>query len=398
MIRSLFKLGCTPIGVDVGTSGIRMLQLCHGRTGHSVVASGYYKFSGDLPSSEKERHSVLVEGCNKLLATYPFVGRKVVVSLPVEAIQYKNIRLPHMPAEERSQAVIWEAADHLQIDVKEATVEHLYAGEIKQGEETRDELILMAVTNTALREHVNVLMEGGLDPIGIDATPTAIARCFSRFIRRESDSQLVSIYVDVGRSCSKVLIMRGRSIIFFKLIDIGGEHLDRSVADHLGLSMEDASELRRQMLDVKGTGEEVDASSLGLSRKEHVQRAVYESMRSMIGELAREIGMCLRYYSVTFRGARPSTLYLLGGEAHEPMLAKIISEQLEMEVQVAQPLEGVNLSSSHIAIERRSLLPEWGVAVGLTMWCEAGARGKRGAAGKRNAAGKQNAAGKRGAA
>jgi Tfp pilus assembly PilM family ATPase len=152
------------------------------------------------------------------------------------------------------------------------------------------------------------------------------------------------------------------------------------VAEHLDLSVDDAARLRRRLTSPESESDEGEPL-FGSTRRESVQRAAYEAVRSVVSDLAKEIGLCLRYYSVTFRGARPTALVLVGGEAHEPQLAKVIAEQLEIDVAVADPLTGIDLSSADIAIERRGTLPEWSTAAGLALrWSMPRASRKRGAA------------------
>ncbi len=92
-----------------------------------------------------------------------------------------------------------------------------------------------------------------------------------------------------------------------------------------------------------------------------------EAIRTPVNELAKEIGLCLRYYSVTFRGGRPGQVELVGGEAAQPRLPELIAEQLEVDVALGKPLAGIELSSSQIAIERRGSQSEWAVAAGLAL-------------------------------
>jgi len=369
-----------PIGLDLGTASIKMLQLSGPEDDLSAVASARYDLPGDIPSAGPERRAVLIEACRKLYDSAPFRGRRVVSCLPVSTVRYKNIRLPKMPVDELRQAVEWEAADRLDMENQELTAQYLFAGDVRQGNETRQEIILMGCPSSDVREHVELLNESGLDPEAIDTVPTALGRCFSRTFRRQSDSETTRVYVDVGDSCSKVIILRGRQIVFFKLIDIGGAQLHARVAEHLDLSVDDAARLRRRLTSPESESEEGEPL-FGSTRRESVQRAAYEAVRSVVSDLAKEIGLCLRYYSVTFRGARPTSLVLVGGEAHEPQLAKVIAEQLEIDVTVADPLAGIDLSSADIAIERRGTLPEWSTAAGLALrWRMPGSSRKRGAA------------------
>jgi Tfp pilus assembly PilM family ATPase len=75
--------------------------------------------------------------------------------------------------------------------------------------------------------------------------------------------------------------------------------------------------------------------------------------------------LCLRYCSVTFRGVRPSSVMLTGGEAHDPAVVSLLAEQLNIPCQVGQPLRGIDVSSVDLGGDRRSNLAEWTLCAGL---------------------------------
>jgi type IV pilus assembly protein PilM len=356
-----------PIGLDIGEASLKMLQLAPVENGFSVVASGEYELPHGLPADGPEYRTAVIDGIAKLRESYPFRGRDVVSCLPVGLVQFKNVRMPKMPPEELRSAIAFEAAERFELEGQSARVEHLFAGEVRHGDDVRDEVILMAAPDSVLRRHIELLSASGLRIEAIDATPSALARCFGRFVRRESDANIVKVFVDIGRSCSKIMIMRGQRVVFFKLIDIGGSSFDRAVSEHLKLSLSDAVELRRRLMGKPMTDEDADQPLFGSNRRQNTERAVYEATRSLIGDLAREIGLCLRYYSVTFRGARPDHLCLIGGEAREAQLTKGIAEGLGMEVSVAEPMSGIDLHGTQIHAERRGNMPEWAVATGLAL-------------------------------
>jgi len=88
-------------------------------------------------------------------------------------------------------------------------------------------------------------------------------------------------------------------------------------------------------------------------------------------ELTREISLCLRYYTVTFRGKRVRRAFFTGGGAYEYILLDVLKRQLAVEIEVAQPLKGFDMSSERENLnfdsDRRGLLCEWTVAVGLSL-------------------------------
>lgn len=355
------------IGLDLGSHSLRMVQLTRQGNGLAVAASGSYELPEAGCESGPARRASQVEGIRALLETEPFRGRSVVSVLPVDQVAFKNVRLPKMPDSERHQAAQWEAADRLQMPAEATEVRHVLAGEVRQGEELRDEVILMAVAEPVLRDHLALLNEAGLQCDAIEVAPVALARCFGRSMRRQDDATTAAVVVDVGYQCSKVLITRGGQIVFFKLIDIGGRQLDLAVSEHLDLSPEDAAQLRRRMARSESDDQADNEALFGSSRRENVERAVLDAIRPVLGDLAREVGLCLRYFAVTFRGVRPNELTLVGGEALHSYAVGLISEQLELTTHLGQPFNGVDRSAEHLSLDRRGDLPQWATAVGAAL-------------------------------
>jgi type IV pilus assembly protein PilM len=96
-----------------------------------------------------------------------------------------------------------------------------------------------------------------------------------------------------------------------------------------------------------------------------------DAISKIAEELAHEISLCLRYYTVTFRGKRIERAILTGGGGYEKILLDVMQRQLTVSVEVAQPLRGFDMSNERANLnfygDRRGLLCEWAVAVGLSL-------------------------------
>jgi Tfp pilus assembly PilM family ATPase len=167
----------------------------------------------------------------------------------------------------------------------------------------------------------------------IDIEAAALYRGQERFIRRREDEQEVHVLCDVGFARSHVVIGRGREISFIKPIEIGSRRFHEDISRKLGITMEEARGLRRRLIEAApGPG------TPDLLKKDPVRQAVFDASRSTMEELGREIALCLRYYSVTFRGQRPQKVKLLGGEAADPLLLGVLNASLGIPVEAGRPL------------------------------------------------------------
>lgn len=369
----------TPIGLDIGSARLRLIQLEKKADQWSVVAAATAALPADLPSQGEARTAQLASIIKPLISANGFKGRKVVSSLPTSAMTCKNLRVPCMPKDELAAAIEWEASDRLHLPLDSVELQYIDAGEVRQGDDLRHEIILLAAQSKAVQEHVNTLLACDLLPEAIDATPGAMARCLA--IGTPQDEQApAGVMLDVGYESSKIVMVRQGRIVFFKMIEIGGKQFDQVVSQQLNLSVADARELRHAKQQEPETEKNPsgDAALFGASKRQSVSRAVYEAQRTLASELAREVGLCLRYYSVTFRGRRPETLEFVGGESCDVHLQRVLAEGIGLKVGPSTLLEAMDRSSSSLAGADEPLGP-WAVAAGLALRHES-AMAMRGAA------------------
>lgn len=359
------------IGVDFGDRSIRLIQLAPQGEGWRVMAAACV----EAPPGEGEAHRESVADLlREALEQAPFKGRRVVSSLSASSMNYKNVRLPQMPADELRAAVEWEASDRF--NTENSAIEFYDAGEVRHGDEMRREVILLAAERKLIDDHLNILTAAGLSPVAIDAAPGALSRCLTPRVEDTTDAQ-AKVIIDVGYASTKVLLSRNGRVIFFKLIPVGGRQLNETVAHHLNMSIDDAAEVRHRISTQ--AADEADKPLFGSSRRETVQRAVYEATRATVEELSKEIGLCLRYFSVTFRGRRPESACLVGGESRAPHIAELLSEHAGVAITPAPIFDAIDITDVGGVIPAPAELPDWAGAIGLALRGEQRAS-KRGAA------------------
>jgi type IV pilus assembly protein PilM len=293
----------------------------------------------------------------QMLAQQPFVGRDVVATLPRELVHVKNLRLANIAEAELESAVKSEARTVFPFDIDDARIQILPAGQVRQGTETRQEVIVLAVKNTDIDNYLQQLDSCGVTVKSLDSEITGLFRSFERFIRRREDLQDVQMLIDIGARRTQVIIGKGRDISFYKPVEIGGLHLLDAISRKLAITIDEARALRQRLLD---------DSPDNTARKDPVRQAVFDATRSVAEELAQELAMCQRYFTVTFRGHRPVRARLLGGEATDPQLQFIIQQSLNIAVEAGRPLYSVNTTRMR-SVDRRGSMSHWALAMGLSL-------------------------------
>jgi type IV pilus assembly protein PilM len=343
----LFQNSQHPIGIDIGTHSVRLLQFRRAK-------------EADAPLALQAACRVELEACTgsdpvaaaiqQGLQSGNFVGKSAVLALPAAVVQAKSVRLPQMPDTDLQQALQWEAKDRFGFDVTEGRMAWFRAGEVRRGTEVKDELLLFAVRGETLSAPLAAAAASGLIVAGIDLAPCAAYRACKRMTAQE-----VTAILDIGEGGSQFYMTRNDELVFYKHIDIGGRTINDAVAQKLGITAAEAGNLRFRLDEEPG----VDAESAPLNQ------ALHDAVRTPLEELGRELDMCMRYFAVTFRGTRPDVIHLVGRQADVPRLAGILSTALALRAEAAQPLRGVG-ELADVARPDRSA--EWAVAAGLSLY------------------------------
>lgn len=362
-----------PIGLDIGHNSIKMIQLIVDAGHISVLAADKVHIDPSINGDAEKRRSFVVSTIRRMLDDGGFRGRGVVSCLPNDKLKITSLRLAETDSEQIEQALRKEAAQRFGLDPDKDAINYVLAGTVRQGDEIKNELILFAADNETIKSHIEMIEEAGLRPIAIDTVPCALFRSFERLLRRQEDRERTVVFVDVGSCFTTVVFGRGGEISFVKQIPIGGEKFNQQIAAKLGISINEAEILRgklrmERMADAEKGLAGTSQGSMGQSEfDQSTRQAVIDAVSAVAEELAREISLCFRYYTVTFRGKRVERAVFSGGEAYEDILLSVLRRQLTVEIEVAQPLRSFNMMNINFDSDRRGLLCDWAVAVGLSL-------------------------------
>jgi Tfp pilus assembly PilM family ATPase len=156
------------VGVDFGTRGIKMLQVCErGGEPEIVCAARVDVPLAHVPAPTKDKastpgfdgesnaamnaepgsapaNSALGETIRSAFAAGGFTGRRCVIGLAREDVCVQSVRLPKMSDEELRQTAHWEAAQRFGFDRNAMQVDFIRTGATLASGENREEVILIA--------------------------------------------------------------------------------------------------------------------------------------------------------------------------------------------------------------------------------------------------------------
>lgn len=343
MMHLLSRKRTTPIGVDIGARGVKLVQLSADL--NQGEASRWEFTSDDSPQPDE-----VVKALQHAYAAGNFRGRDVVLCLGNDDLFMQNIRVPKSE-QEMDRRIVREAVERLPFPAAQAELRFLQTADVRQAEAVMREVIVLACLRQKIDARLALVDQAGFMPVGLEIEPLALARSYARQQRRDEEKSERALLAHVGHSRTVVVIVENGNVQFVKYSNVAGRDIDQAVADHLHLSPADAASLRRHSSDSARDGE-VDESDLTASIA-RAARPVYE-------KLAQDLIKCVRYYSVTFRGPAIERISLSGGEANET-LRDWLSQRMNVKCDLSDAFRGV----SHRDLTERC--GNWDIAVGLAL-------------------------------
>lgn len=348
MIAALSKNRFGPIGVDVGSRSVKLVQFT--ADGKRLIDAARWDLpAGENDTSEEADVSRIADALGQAREGRAFKGRDAVVCLTNRELFLQNIRVPKADQASLDRAVQQEAAGRVPFPVADAEIRYVEAADIRQGDAIVREVILMACHRPKLEHVLRIVEAAHLRPVAVDVEPAALVRTYASQFRREQDQHARAMYVHVGHAATVVVIAEADELLFVKYLDMGGLQFDEVVAKRLKMPLADAASLRRHNFDRRTSRQDPE-----------IERSIAEAMRPALEKLVGELSMCVRYHSVTFRGKPLQRLVLGGGEASATLL-ETLNKRVGLEGELSDPFR------MYARAGKTGRTGQWDVAAGLAL-------------------------------
>lgn len=355
-----------PIGMDVSSDGIRMLQF-HRVEGRLAVRSGAQWKS---THSHEEGYSPDSAGraVSEIMSEGGFAGKDVVSAVDTSDIRIETLRLPEIPPDEISNALLDRTDDLFGIDPSNYFLTALRAGLVVTAGNSY-EWILLAIPHEIYWRRCEWLERMGLTVRALRPEPLALFDAVHHQRRRNVDQQSAYAIVRMGQTSTLVVVIHARRILLVKNINFGGDRLTAAAANYLGLEFEEADLLRKQLRsDYAVHAHQARMTKLttnDVGSTNSIIWTVHDALREEANALVLEIGLCLRYCSNMFGTPKIEQMTLAGDGAWDPSVIHLLRENLGARCEGAAPFRSVEVSGCPLFSDRRGSMADWTVCAGL---------------------------------
>lgn len=337
------------IGLDIGSSYIKALQLKDTRSGYELELFDMLPISPELIVEGSIIDSIrLTEAIKELIRKAKIKTKDAVISISGHsAVIIKRISLPDMTEEELSESIKFEAEQYIPFDIEDVNIDFQILG--PQEEPGQMDVILVAVKKEIINEYVNVVNEAGLNTIIVDVDAFALENMYGINYEIEADTYVA--LVNIGASTINMNILRGGVSAFTRDSAIGSNLQTEALQRGFNISYEEAERLKK--------GEAIEKVT-----PEDAQSVIINASEDIISEIKRSIDF--------FRGRGTSIvdikeIILSGGCALIKGFPELLSERTGIEVRKAEPFRNIKIPKKFDMLGLEEIAPMLAVAVGLAI-------------------------------
>lgn len=340
-----------PIGIDIGSSYIKIVQLKDTRNGHELslfdMLPIQHGIIADGVISDKKR---LTEFLKELLIKVKAnisKGQAVIGLSGQSSVIIKRVTLPLMEESELNLSIKFEAEQHIPLDMDAVTVDFHIIGP-KSGTDDQMEVLLVAVKKDVLNDYVDVVRQAGLEPAVVDVQHFALNNMYE--YNYDISKMTNTAFVNIGASSIIMNISQSGIPLFLRESDVGSNQHTEMLQKTFSLSREDAERLKKGF-PIEGVSAE-EAQSVINKASDEIYAEVYRS---------------IEVFRSNFYNEQISKIILTGGAALIKDFGFLMSQRLDIDVEIADPFRKIIIPDKMDSRYIREIAPIAGVAVGLAL-------------------------------
>lgn len=340
------------VGVDIGSSAIKVSHVKETKKGHHLVNFGMEPLPPQtIVDGNVMNSGAVIEALQKLWKGNKIKQRNVALSISGHSVIIKKIPVPLMTDDELDEQIHWEAEQHIPFDINDVEID--YEVLTRRDDQGQMDILLVAAKKDEINDYAQVARESRLRPLVVDIDAFALQNCFELNYGFEP-SETVAL-LNVGASLTTINIVQGGVTMFTRDMASGGNGITEEIQKQLGVSFEEAEAYKTGGLEGETTTEVVP---------EEVQSIVKQVVDSLAGEIQRS----LDFYLATSAGGDVDRIFVVGGTSRLRPLVQSIEDRARVPVEQLDPFRRVTVDEKSIDSQAlRDAGPQAAVSLGLAL-------------------------------
>ena len=349
--QSMFRRTKAVVGLDIGSSAVKAVELKPSGKGFRVAAFG----SEPVPPDSIVDGAIIDAGAvaDAIRRVFEhnkaFKAKDVCASLSGNAVIVKKITLPVMTESELDESIFWEAEQYIPFDIQDVNLDYQIL-DPGTGPDSRGsmEVLLVAAKKEKIGDYTGVIAQAGRNAVIVDVDAFALQNAFD--VNYGLEGGQIVVLLNAGASAININILQGDQSVFTRDISMGGNAYTEAVQKELDLPFESAEQLKK--------GIPVDGASF--EEAQPVLRAVTENV-------LLEIQKTFDFFKATAASEQIDRIMLSGGASRVDGFRDMLQERFNAPVEEFDPFRAIAWDTKKLggdAVEHASTAA---VAVGLAL-------------------------------
>ena len=335
------------LGLDIGLSSVRMVQLTRENDGYAVVAASISDIEhADGDNAAREANTV--KAVQKCMTSARAHARWAVCSVSGPEVAVRPFKFPPLQPAELEGAVRLEASQVCPFNMDDSVVEY----QIVQNGETDNTVagVLVAATNQVVQQKVRIAEKCSLNCVLMDVDGLALLNCLNES-KKDVTKVSSSAILEVGASCTTLAVMSEANLPFVRTVPYAGNDIVDQIARENNVS----PEIVRK--DIYG-------STRPTIPPENLQPSLEKACQKLVSDVAET----LRYHSTQEKTSPVEQILVCGGFGMVRGFVDILNRQLPIRAILWNPFDTMRCSVGRQCLDViQTNGPAMAVAAGLAM-------------------------------
>jgi type IV pilus assembly protein PilM len=339
------------VGVDIGASSIKVVQLKEARKKLQIVRTGFAELPAQtIIDGHVMNAGAVTEALGRIFQDNKIQQRDVAIGVYGQSVIVRKITVPMMTPGELDEQIHWEAEQHIPFDIKLMSID--YEVLRRRPEAGQMDLLLVAAKKDEISDYASILKEAKLKPAVVDINAFTVQNIFEHQYGLPQDGTIALL--NVGAAVSSLNIVAKGVSAFTREITNAGNTITEEIRKALSCSYEQA-----------------EAYKMGGGPTQIVPQEVSQIINQASQGLAGEIQRSLDFYLATSGEQEISRIYVSGGSAYLAPLMQAIERRARVPVQLFDPMVNLGVDTKFVnEPELRARAAQMVVALGLSLRCD----------------------------
>lgn len=308
------------VGIDIGSSAIKLLQL---EKKEQQLLVTHYLVEHLPPGAVVEKTikdpEAVIASLKKIISKSKLKNIVACISVPNAEAIVRIIQLDNDLTEKDIAAEIDLAADkYIPYSLDEVNLDFLILGKSAISEELID--VLLAVSKSEnVNNRVDLLTQANINTKIVEIDSFAIERAFPLLANQlpEHKQNMLIAVIDIGATLTTINIFRNNTAIYTREQSFGGQYLLDEIQTRYGLTLEEAVLARQQN-----------------HLPEEYQTEVLQPFKATI---VKQVNRALQFFFSSGEYHEINYLFLAGGTSNIPGLDEHIANEIGVKTAIANP-------------------------------------------------------------